>query len=60
MSSATVKVCGCEHHAQDIMHGEHRRVHNLGIKSNRWRCTVCGNEKLASDDEIKRARKGVE
>ena len=34
--------CNCSHNAQDEFHGKQNRVHNLGIKNEEWRCTVCG------------------
>ena len=40
-----IKTCTCEHKDQDEMYGKGQRVHNLGTKTNVWRCTVCLKEK---------------
>lgn len=42
--------CTCEHAEQDKLHGKGRRVHNRTKQNKpaieqRWRCTVCRNEK---------------
>ena len=47
MSKTSIKKCNCQHKAQDEMYGKGMRVHNSmrTDKQNKWRCTVCGNEK---------------
>jgi hypothetical protein len=34
--------CTCKHEYQDKRYGEGKRVHNLAVKAEAWRCTVCG------------------
>ena len=42
--------CNCESEYQDNTYGVGNRVHNLAIKNNKWRCVVCGNEKVESKE----------
>ena len=39
-----IKTCTCKHEYQDKKYGKKQRVHN-STATNKWRCTVCGNEK---------------
>lgn len=41
--------CTCKHQFQDERYGKGLRVHNYGIKDKVYRCTVCGNERRATD-----------
>ena len=43
--------CNCSHAAQDTFHGKGKRVHNMTKTT--ARCTVCGNEKGLSSQQIK-------
>ena len=46
-NTTKIKECNCAHDYQDSKHGKGQRVHNLGIKSDEWRCTVCGKKTSA-------------
>jgi hypothetical protein len=35
--------CGCENSYQDKKYGDHKRVHNEGLKG--YKCTSCGGVK---------------
>lgn len=37
--------CFCKHGGQDEIYGKGMRLHNLAVKNNGWRCTVCQNVK---------------
>ena len=39
--------CNCESKYQDTTYGIKNRLHNFAAKNGSWRCTVCGNEKVA-------------
>ena len=41
--STNIMFCGCDNKMQDEMHGDHKRVHNRGLKT--WCCTSCGTKK---------------
>lgn len=41
--STNIMFCGCDNKMQDEMHGDHKRVHNRGMKT--WNCTGCGTKK---------------
>ena len=48
--NTTVLPCKCTHPSQDKLHGKGMRVHNRTKQSKqaaeqRWRCTVCRDEK---------------
>lgn len=49
VAGETTKVhfCGCDHPGQDAIYGQHKRLHNRGVKnaSILWRCTVCAATK---------------
>jgi hypothetical protein len=38
-----ITFCGCINEMQDEIYGDHKRVHNKGLKS--WNCTGCGTKK---------------
>lgn len=41
-----ILTCGCRHAYQDAQYGSGKRVHNVPVKSDKCRCTVCGIEKV--------------
>lgn len=52
--------CTCIHPAQDKFHGIGRRVHNVMVRTTsgqKYRCTVCKNEREASPSYIPVATK---
>lgn len=52
--------CGCKHTYQDAVYGNGKRVHNVGAKSGKLRCTVCKTEKLPARSAVieeKKAKK---
>jgi len=44
--------CGNKAHSQDKIHGKGKRLHVLAIKILKWRCTRCGIETTATQNEI--------
>jgi hypothetical protein len=42
--------CSCAHDDQDLTYGKNQRVFNVagGIKTTKFRCTVCGKETTSS------------
>lgn len=44
-SKSSVKSCICEHEYQDSIYGKGKRLHNWAVKSEKWRCSVCGRDR---------------
>ena len=42
--STKIITCKCNSEYQDKTYGEQKRIHNKMKDSNKYRCTVCGNE----------------
>ncbi len=40
-----IMYCGCSNESQDKTYGKNMRLHNPDAKGDRFRCTVCGQEK---------------
>lgn len=40
--SVEIRPCNCESAYQDKAYGKGQRVHNIGAKTGRATCTVCG------------------
>ena len=38
----TISKCACQHSFQDAEYGKGNRVYNVGVKSGKAKCTVCG------------------
>jgi len=55
MKTTLVKYCtNCENkaHSQDKLYAKGKRLHVLAIKASKWRCTRCGIETVATQNEI--------
>ena len=48
MSLTTILKCKCHHRYQDNKYGRGNRVFNAMLKENRYRCSVCGEEKYVT------------
>lgn len=48
--------CNCENPAQDVLHGDNRRIYNATSKDNTYRCSVCVRE-IKTDTPKKKGKK---